>query len=111
MRSTENELDLRWQDLIARCLRAGSTPGQRASVTTQPLRKHFGELGLRAALIPVLAILLAFLAGTILIAIAAVSPAKAYASLLHGAFGSKNNLAETLVKMAPLLLAALGIAV
>jgi general nucleoside transport system permease protein len=65
---------------------------------------------LLAVLVPVVAVLLAFLVGAIPIALSGVSPAQAYAALVQGAFGSINNLAETLLKTAPLLLAALGTA-
>ena len=61
--------------------------------------------------IPVIAVLLAFGGGAFLIALSGVSPIEAYQSMLRGAFGSKNNIAETLVKATPLLLASLGIAV
>lgn len=64
-----------------------------------------------ADLIPVAAVLLAFMAGAGLIALAGVSPLRAYANLLLGAFGSRNAIAETLVKTTPLLLAGLGTAV
>ena len=64
-----------------------------------------------ADLIPVAAVLLAFLVGAGLIALAGVSPLRAYADLLRGAFGSRNAIAETLVKTTPLLLAGLGTAV
>jgi ABC-type uncharacterized transport system permease subunit len=70
-------------------------------------RRTFGRL--LTALIPVAAMLLAFLVGAVLISLAGVSPLRAYADLLEGAFGSKNSVAETLVKMT--LLAGLGTAV
>ena len=65
---------------------------------------------LPSVIIPGAAVLLAFAAGAVLIALAGVSPLRAYADLLRGAFGSKNNIAETLVKTTPLLLAGLGMA-
>jgi ABC-type uncharacterized transport system permease subunit len=63
-----------------------------------------------SALVLVLAVLSALAVGAIPIAISGVAPVRAYAALLHGAFGSTNNLAETLLKTAPLLLAGLGTA-
>jgi ABC-type uncharacterized transport system permease subunit len=72
-----------------------------------------GQPGSRslADLIPVAAVVLAFLVGAVLIALAKVSPLQAYGDLLRGAFGSRNGLAETLVKTTPLLLAGLGMAI
>jgi ABC-type uncharacterized transport system permease subunit len=64
-----------------------------------------------ADLIPVAAGALAFVVGAGLIALANVSPLRAYADLLGGAFGSRNSIAETLVKTTPLLLAGLGMAI
>jgi simple sugar transport system permease protein len=80
-------------------------------MTTQAPPKRNQELQLLASIIPILAVILALLGGAVLISISAVSPVAAYLSLAHGAFGSVNNLAETLVKMSPLLLAGLGVAV
>ncbi len=68
-------------------------------------------LRLAPVLVPVVAVLAALAAGAPLIALAGVSPLAAYASMLTGAFGSVNNLAESLVKTTPFLLAGLGIAV
>lgn len=57
------------------------------------------------------AVLLAFVVGAGLIALANVSPLRAYADLVRGAFGSRHGIAETLVKTTPLLLAGLGMAI
>jgi len=57
------------------------------------------------------AVFLAFLGGAFLIALSGASPIDAYQTLVQGAFGSKNNIAETLVKTTPLLLTGLGLAV
>ena len=69
------------------------------------------KLHLPAALIPILAIALAISLGAVLIAIAGISPLVAYKSMLIGAFGSVDGIAETLVKTTPLLLVGLGMAV
>lgn len=68
-------------------------------------------LRLFTVLIIVSAVLSAFLIGALLIKIAGKSPLAAYRVLVHSAFGNRNNLAETLVKTIPLLLAGLGTAV
>jgi len=60
---------------------------------------------------PVLAILLAFIVSSFLILAQGVNPLAAYAALIKGAFGSTAGLANTGVKIAPLLLGGLGVAV
>jgi general nucleoside transport system permease protein len=63
------------------------------------------------ALMPVFAVLLAFAIGGVILALQGVNPLEAYKSMIVGAFGSKNGLADTLVKATPLLLVGLGIAI
>ncbi|GIK09534.1 MAG: ABC transporter permease [Anaerolineaceae bacterium] len=63
------------------------------------------------ALLPVIATLAALGVGAVMLLFLKVNPIAAYASLLQGAFGSANALAETLVKATPLLLVALGICI
>ncbi len=62
-------------------------------------------------LYPLGAAALAFVLGALVLAALGVSPVEAYAALLRGAFGTRNALAETLVKATPLLLVGLGICV
>ena len=64
--------------------------------------------GLTSFLLPLAAIVLAFLVGAIPIAVAGVNPLTAYRELLIGAFGSKFGISETIIKSAPLILAGLG---
>ncbi len=64
-----------------------------------------------AAVPPIVAIVLAFLLGSILIFAVGVSPIVAYRSMLDGAFGNIKSFTEVLVKMYPLLLAGLGISI
>lgn len=52
----------------------------------------------------------AFLLGGIVIKLIGVSPLFAYRALLDGAFGSRNAIGETLVKMTPLILTGLSYA-
>lgn len=62
-------------------------------------------------LVPIVSVLLALVAGAILIALAGSNPLEVYRAMLAGSLGDKNGLAETLVKTTPLLLAGLGVAV
>ena len=66
---------------------------------------------LAEVLAPVLALLMAFGIGAILIAAVGVNPLVAYKSLFVGAFGSLHGVSETLVKTIPLLVIGLGLAV
>ena len=59
----------------------------------------------------VLAVFLALLFIAALTAMLRVSPIDAYRQLFHSAFGTKNGIAETLVRATPLMLAALGIVI
>jgi ABC-type uncharacterized transport system permease subunit len=63
------------------------------------------------ALLPLAAVLLAFVVGGVILALQGVNPVEAYTAMIVGAFGSKNGLADTLVKATPLLLVGLGIAI
>ena len=62
-------------------------------------------------LVPVVAVLFAFLVGAIILWLQGVSPVEAYRQMIVGAFGTKNGLADTLVKAIPLMLVGLGIAI
>lgn len=63
------------------------------------------------AALPVFAALAALLLGAVMLMLLNVNPLQAYAALWDGAFGSKNAVAETLVKATPLLLVGLGISI
>ena len=63
------------------------------------------------ALLPVVAVLLAFAVGAVILLLQGVNPLEAYQAMIVGAFGSKNGWADTLVKATPLMLVALGIAI
>lgn len=58
-----------------------------------------------------LALVLVLLVTAVLIALSGRSPLLALQSMVKGAFGTKNSVAETLIKTVPLLLAALGLTV
>ena len=61
-------------------------------------------------LVPIASVLLALLAGAVLIRVAGRNPLEVYRAMLAGSLGDRNGLAETLVKTTPLLLAGLGVA-
>jgi simple sugar transport system permease protein len=63
------------------------------------------------ALLPLVAILAAFLVGAVILLLQGVNPLEAYGQMFVGAFGSKNGLSDTLVKAIPLMLVGLGIAI
>lgn len=62
-------------------------------------------------LMPLFAVLLAFLIGAVILLLQGVNPLEAYQAMIVGAFGSKNGLSDTLVKAIPLMLVGLGIAI
>ena len=62
-------------------------------------------------LLPLVAVLAALLVGALILWAQGVDPWTAYKAMFVGAFGSKNGLADTLVKSTPLMLVGLGIAI
>lgn len=58
-------------------------------------------------LIPMLAVLLAFLVGAVIIACLGANPISAFRYLIQGAFGNKTNIGNTLVKATPLIFTGL----
>ncbi len=63
------------------------------------------------ALLPLFAVLLALLIGGAMIVLMDANPIDAYRALWDGAFGTKNAVADTLVKATPLLLVGIGICI
>ncbi len=59
----------------------------------------------------VLMVVLALLIGAILVALSKNNPIEAYASMLAGAFGSKQRITELFVKLIPVMIMALGVSV
>lgn len=59
--------------------------------------------------LPILALILAFGVGAIMLIFSGANPLDAYAALFRGAFGTQYNVFETFVKATPILLVALGI--
>lgn len=66
--------------------------------------------GAEQMLLPVVSILLALVIGALIISAMGIDPIYAYQSLLKGALGSKNAIAETLLKAAPLIFTGLSFA-
>lgn len=81
----------------------------------QPTRRWAGwsraRVGLIRVSIPLLGIIVAFGLGAVLLAGAGADPLVAYRALFHGAFGTRQNFMETLVKATPLMFAAIGVSV
>ncbi len=62
-------------------------------------------------LVPFIAVAAALAVGAIILLLQDTNPLTAYGAMLSGAFTNKNGLADTMVKMIPLLLVALGVAI
>jgi simple sugar transport system permease protein len=62
-------------------------------------------------LVPFIAVAAALAVGAIILLLQDTNPLTAYGTMLNGAFTNKNGLADTMVKMIPLLLVALGVAI
>ncbi len=76
-----------------------------------PTRQLSPLLRIVEILLPFLATLAALLVGAVMLIFLGANPFEAYRSLLEGAFGSPNAVADTIVKATPLLLVALGICI
>jgi simple sugar transport system permease protein len=64
-----------------------------------------------SVLVPVGSILMALIAGGVVLLATGENPFQVYRAMLRGAFGDEYGVAETLVKATPLLLTGLGVAV
>lgn len=62
-------------------------------------------------LLPIVAVLAALLVGAVLLLLLGENPITAYTVLIRGSLGNVNGLTQTLTKMTPLLLVALGICI
>ena len=76
-----------------------------------PTRQLSPLLRIVEILLPFLATLAALLVGAVMLVFLGANPLQAYQSLIEGAFGSPNAVADTIVKATPLLLVALGICI
>ncbi|HEX3032326.1 MAG TPA: ABC transporter permease [Bacillota bacterium] len=73
------------------------------------LEKRLEPWALSWVIIPLVSIVLALLAAGLFLALAGKSPVEAYLAMFEGALGSKFALSETIVKVIPLGLCALGV--
>ena len=83
----------------------------RIGSITIELKKRALRPGYLAYLIPLMAVVLALMAGAVVLLFAGLNPLLAYATLFSTAFGTPYALSETVVKATPLMLAALGTAI
>lgn len=83
-------------------------PVAAAAPLPRPLAFLLPQRGLVSS---VVAVLLALVVGAGLIAAWGVNPVTAYATLIDGAFGNRNSIAETLLRSIPLTFAGLGVAI
>ena len=74
-------------------------------------RRTISRSNLVVALAPIIAVLLAFVAGAVLLLILHTNPIQAYATMIDGAFGSQASLFRTLTRATPLLIIAVGICI
>jgi len=63
------------------------------------------------ALLPLLAVPVAFLIGAMMLLALGANPLEAYGAMIAGAFGDVSGLTQTLVKATPLLLVGLGVCI
>ena len=76
---------------------------------SQELKKLLNRI--LEALLPLLAVPVAFLIGAVMILALGANPLEAYGSLIAGAFGDVSGITQTLVKATPLLLVGLGVCI
>ena len=76
----------------------------------QIVPNHEPGLGMQIA-VPIVSLVLALIAGGMIMLVAGENPLTVYKSMAEGAFGSSYNRSEVLVKMIPLLLTGLGVSV
>ena len=75
------------------------------------IEKRLSPSRLVSWLMPLVSLLLALALGAVLLQAVHVDPLRTYRAMFMGAFGSRYNLSETLVKAIPLMLCALGVSV
>ena len=64
-----------------------------------------------SSVMPTLAVVVALLAGAVMLLLLGVNPLEAYAAMFTGVFGSVSGITQALVKATPLLLVGLGICI
>src|SRR5690606_10429822 len=86
-----------------------TAPGGRRQ-RLDPMRTVRTWWDIQPVLVPLLAILLSFIVGGVLIAIVGVNPFEAYWALIRGMFGSGSRLADSTAKSVPYIGSALALA-
>lgn len=74
------------------------------------MQKFFNKEGVQNILIPIIAILLGFLAGAIIMLASGTNPITGYSALIEGIVGEKYYLGETLRMMTPLIFSGVAVA-
>ncbi len=87
------------------------TTPSAASGRTIRIERRTDPSRIAAIVVPIASIVLAFVAGGVVILASGENPVAVYRAMVDGAFGSETGVAETLVKTIPLLLTGLGVAV
>lgn len=94
-----------------RAMRAGSNGnGSAQGPFAEDLLGHFGGASWREAMVPFMAVVIGLLFGAVMMLILGANPLKGYLALLIGSFGSKQNFAETIVSITPLIFTGLSVA-
>lgn len=88
----------------------GASPSQGPDVGAGGLGSRLAAFG-RALVFPVLAAVLAFAVGAVVILASGNDPVEAYTALLRGGFGSRTGFGRTLLGATPLVFTGLAVAV
>lgn len=72
------------------------------------LRRYIPTTTIKAVLVQILAILLAFITGAIVLSLTGYSPTLAYSAMFKGAFGNMYGIGQTLSKATPITFTALA---
>ncbi len=90
-----------------------NAPTTAAQASAPPLRLERRATPSRGTtlVVPVVSVALALLVGGLVLLASGEDPVAVYRAMFNGAFGSRNSLAETLVKTIPLLLTGLGVGI
>jgi simple sugar transport system permease protein len=96
-------------------MKGGRSRTATAARGSDPLRRYLARVvweDLQSTILrPIVSVVLAIVFGAVILLSIGVNPLAAYGAIVHGAFGSRVSLADTLLKTAPLILAGLGVLV
>ncbi len=84
---------------------------KRLPASPKKLIKGILPSPLLSVLVPVLAIILAFIASALFLSLSGYDPGRVFFLMWRSSFGSRYALSETVVKMIPLLLCSLGVSI